>query len=76
MPFYDYFCQANNTTVEVYHPLGKRLKTWGEVCQSRGMAAGKTPLSAPVIRLVGGVTPVVFRVKGLDKDEPSKKFSP
>ena len=72
MPFYDYYCAANKKTVEVLHPVGVRLKTWGEVCRKAGITPGKTPLKAKVTRLVIDVTPMIFRLKGMDADEPSK----
>jgi len=50
-----------------------RLKTWEEVCALAEKQPGKTPLKSPVIRLIAGA-PVVWRVKGLDKDQPSKKL--
>ena len=71
MPFYDYYCEKNGNTVEVYHAMQVRLKTWGEVCESAGIGLGRTPAIAPVIRLVSGVTPTIFKLKGLDKDAPT-----
>jgi len=73
MPFYDYFCEKNGKTVEVFHSIKERLKTWGEVCAKAGIKPGKTSKSVPVIRLIAG-DPVVWRLKGLDKDEPAKKM--
>jgi len=75
MPFYDYFCEANGRTVEVFHSIKDRLKTWGEVCRGANIDSGKTPEKTPVVRLIAG-NPVVWRLKGLDKDKPSKKFEP
>ena len=74
MPFYDYYCEANGKTVEVFHPLQVRLKTWGEVCRTVGWKVSDTAEKAAVIRLVSGVTPMIFRVKGLDKDAPGDKL--
>jgi len=74
MPFYDYYCEDNGRTVEVFHPLKTRLKTWGDICRKTGIEPGKTPPEAPVIRLIGGVTPAVFRLKGLDKDDYGDKL--
>ncbi|MDP2652893.1 MAG: hypothetical protein Q8Q08_02555 [Candidatus Omnitrophota bacterium] len=71
MPFYDYFCEANGETVEVMHAMSVRLKTWGDLCRHAGRDPGKTPVRAPVVRLISGVTPQVFRLKGLDKDAPA-----
>jgi len=73
MPFYDYYCEKNGRTVEVFHGITKRLKTWGEVCAAAGAEPGQTPKKTPVIRLISG-EPTVWRLKGLDKDAPSKKL--
>lgn len=74
MPFYDYYCEKNGRTVEIFHPLKTRLKTWGEVCRTAGIEPGGTPVDTPVVRLIAGVTPAVFRLKGLDKDDYGKKL--
>ena len=52
MPFYDYYCPANKQTIEVRHEIGKKLKTWQEVCALAGVRPGKTPLNSPVERLI------------------------
>lgn len=72
MAFYDYYCEANKKTVAVWHSMKIRLKTWGEVCELGEINPGKTPKEAPVVRLVGG-NPVVWKVKGMDKDQPPGK---
>lgn len=74
MPFYDYFCPANNRTVEVYHGIRERLSTWGDVCARASISPSGTPPETPVQRLICGVQPTVFRLKGLDKDAPSTKL--
>ena len=74
MPFYDYFCEANGKTVEVYHPMTVRLKTWKALCKKAKIDMGDTPPEAPVVRLIKDVHPTIFKLKGLDKDEPSKKL--
>ena len=73
MPFYDYYCKANGKTVEVYHGIKVKLKTWGKVCAHAGLKPGKTPPQSPVVRLISGVNPMTFRLKGLDKDAPSPR---
>jgi len=73
MPFYDYYCEKNGQTIEVFHGINTRLKTWGEVCDAAGVEPGRTPRKTPVIRLISG-EPIVWRLKGLDKDAPSKKL--
>ena len=74
MPFYDYYCEANEKTVEVFHGMKVRLRTWQDVCAAAGIPLGSTPAQAPVIRLAVGATPTTFRLKGLDKDAPSHKL--
>lgn len=74
MPFYQYFCEQNQITIEVYHPMSQRLRTWGQVCQAAGIDPGAVPLESPVVRLIGQSMPVVWRLKGLDKDAPSKRL--
>jgi hypothetical protein len=54
MPTYDYFCAANDRTVEVQHGMSERLATWGELCERAGIAPGRTPRNAPVERLATG----------------------
>ena len=73
MPFYSYLCETNAKVTEVYHPIHVRLKNWGEVCKCADIEPGNTPVSAPVIRLIGGM-PIVWKLKGLDKDAPSNKL--
>jgi|WetSurSiteA1Bulk_404760.scaffolds.fasta_scaffold349100_1 hypothetical protein len=74
MPFYTYYCEANDQTIEVAHPMRQRLKTWGEVCKKANIALGQTPAATPVIRLISRPQPVVWRLKGLDKDDYGKKL--
>ncbi len=73
MPFYDYFCEANGKTVEVFHPMKVRLKTWAAVCLLARIDPGKTPPTSPVVRLISG-EPTTWQLKGLDKDDPGKKM--
>ena len=74
MPFYDYYCEANGKTVEVFHKMNERLKRWGQVCKYAKIKLGDTPSDAPVVRLISGRMPIVQKFKGIDKDEPSKKM--
>lgn len=48
MPNYDYFCPANNKTVEVSHHMDERIATWGELCEKAGLAPGNTSPDSPV----------------------------
>lgn len=52
MPNYDYFCEANGKTVEVYHGINTKLKTWGEVCYAAQIPLGNTDVSAAVRLLI------------------------
>ncbi len=52
MPRYDYFCPANDRTVEVAHSISATLRTWGEVCKAAGLKPGKTPATAKVQRMI------------------------
>ena len=59
MPTYDYICEHNGKTVEVYHDINTKLKTWGEVCFATQSPLGDTDVLAPV-RLV--IRPVSISV--------------
>ncbi len=74
MPFYQYFCEANQLTIEVNHAMSQRLATWKEVCEYAGIACGDTPETSPVIRLISTPMPVIWRLKGLDKEAPSDRL--
>ena len=74
MPFYHYYCEQNDLTIEVNHPISKRLKTWEEVCECAGISPGDTLADAPVVRLISKSMPVVWRLKDMDKDQPSNKL--
>lgn len=52
LPLYDYFCPANDRTVEVAHSISATLRTWGEVCKAAGLKPGRTPASAKVQRMI------------------------
>jgi hypothetical protein len=52
VPRYDYFCPANNRTVEVAHSISATLRTWGDVCKAAGLKIGKTPGTAKVQRMI------------------------
>ncbi len=53
MPRYDYFCPANDRTVEVAHSMADTLRTWGEVCKAAGLKPGETPAMSKVQRMIG-----------------------
>ena len=52
MPRYDYFCEQNQRTIEVVHPIARKLQTWGEVCELAGIDAGDVSAEAPVTRII------------------------
>ena len=52
MPLYDYYCEANDQTVEVMHSIKIDIKTWGELCKLKELDPGKTPKDTPVKRLL------------------------
>jgi len=54
MPTYDYRCDANGKTVEVFHGMSEHVDSWGELCNKAGIDPGKTALDAPVHRLATG----------------------
>lgn len=51
MPKYDYYCEANDLTIEVQHGINTKLKNWGEVCFASQTPLGETDMLSPV-RLV------------------------
>jgi predicted nucleic acid-binding Zn ribbon protein len=62
MPTYEYFCEANGQTVEASHRMSERLATWGELCQRGAASAGKTPVGAPIRRLISAPAVLSGRV--------------
>ena len=52
MPRYDYFCEENQRTVEVVHPMAMKLQTWGEVCELADLDLGDVSADAPVSRVI------------------------
>jgi hypothetical protein len=51
VPTYDYYCDANEQTVEVSHPLDAQLRYWAEVCYVAQCPLGDTDPMAPVQRV-------------------------
>jgi hypothetical protein len=68
MPYYEYRCAANGRTVEVRHPMGERLVTWGEVAGRAGVDLGGTPADAAVERLLSAPVPVTGGSPGAARD--------
>lgn len=52
MPAYDYFCDANQQTVEVQHSMQVKLNTWGELCYAAQIPLGNTDPAAPVRKII------------------------
>lgn len=52
MPLYEYYCEANQRTVEVVHPIDLTLRLWGEVCYAAQIGLGTTDPAAPVRRIL------------------------
>ena len=69
MPFYEYFCSANNKTIEVKHGMTERLKTWKEVCELAAIPLENTPGNTPVERLLS--VPMILE-KGKASAKPSR----
>jgi hypothetical protein len=59
MPVYDYYCRGNDRTVEVNHPMGVNLTTWGEICYVAQIPLGDTDPLAPVKRVIRSAPGVV-----------------
>ncbi len=53
--------------------MNVKLKTWREVCQLAKIELGDTPKDTSVVRLISRIHPMIFRLKGLDKDAPPPK---
>jgi hypothetical protein len=58
MALYDYYCEANDRTIEVRHGMSESVKTWGELCAVTGIDAGDTPANAPLRRLMSAPVPM------------------
>ncbi|HUY84447.1 MAG TPA: hypothetical protein VMU86_07710 [Steroidobacteraceae bacterium] len=52
MPIYEYQCASNGRVVEVRHKMNESLRTWGELCERAGVAAGGTDPRAAVVKLI------------------------
>ncbi|MEO0475230.1 MAG: zinc ribbon domain-containing protein [Planctomycetota bacterium] len=53
MPTYEYYCAANQKTLEVMHSMSREVTTWGELCELAEAKPGKTAANEPVEKLVG-----------------------
>lgn len=70
MPYYEYYCDANDTLVEVRHPMSEELGTWGEVCDRSGRDPGTTPPDTRVERRMSLPVPTPATAAGRSGPEP------
>lgn len=52
MPVYEYYCPANDQSIELVHSMTERLSTWGEVCRMANHPCDPALASSPVERLL------------------------
>lgn len=52
MPIYEYYCEENNTAVEVIHSIKEKIKTWGQLCELTGIDQGDVAPETPITRLL------------------------
>lgn len=71
MPMYDYFCPANERTVQVMHPMADDIHHWGEVCALAKIELDATPADAPVSRVLLGAKTMSRRNMGSDSSGDS-----
>jgi len=55
MPLYEYYCAANDVTLEVNHSIHLEPTTWGEICEINKIDPGNTEPSTSVERLISRV---------------------
>lgn len=53
MPTYQYYCTANQRTLDVMHRMSETVETWGDLCQLADQDQGDTPAHVPVEKLLG-----------------------
>lgn len=52
MPTYEYYCSANQQTLEVMHGMSRNVTNWGELCELAEAQPGQTPADTPVEKLL------------------------
>lgn len=52
MPTYEYYCPANQQSVEVMHGMSHVVQTWSELCELADQPTGQTPGDTPVEKLL------------------------
>ena len=55
MPLYEYYCAANDITLEVTHSIHLDPTTWGEICEINQIDPGSTEPSETVERMISRV---------------------
>jgi hypothetical protein len=56
MPTYEYYCEENDTSVEVIHSMSEELTTWGELCDCAEIDHGDTPKQTGIIRKLSAIS--------------------
>jgi predicted nucleic acid-binding Zn ribbon protein len=56
MPTYEYYCEANDQTVEVMHSMSETLATWGELCACAGIDLQSTSEDAVVQKKLSAIS--------------------
>jgi len=56
MPTYEYYCEANERTVEVMHAMRDNMSTWGELCLQAEIDPGGTPRETAVERKLSTIS--------------------
>lgn len=52
MPLYQYYCDENDQTVEVYHPMDVKLNNWLELCYAAQVDIGDTDPTTPIRKVI------------------------
>jgi len=58
MPYYEYYCNTNEQTIEVRHGMNERLETWGELAERADVDTGTTPADTPIDKLLSAPIPL------------------
>lgn len=71
MPMYDYYCPANERTIQVMHRMADELRNWGEVCALAQLELEGTPAESPVSKVLLGAKTIQRRNMGSDSSGDS-----
>jgi len=58
MALYDYYCETNGRTLEVWHGMDEMIATWADLCELAGVEVDGTAPDAPVVRKIGAPVPM------------------